>query len=151
MKTTREYVTDYMTRKLITFTPEVPIQEAIKSLLQNKISGAPVVDHSGRLVGMLSEKDCIRLLIDGEYNQRPSGQGTVADFMSKNIKTISSTASIEDAAYQFVNSPYRRFPVLEDKKLVGQISRRDVLKAVRKRRPNVDHVPSSWKARVPTF
>ena len=149
MTNTRESVMDYMTRKLITFTPDMDIQDATRTLLQSKISGAPVVDHSGRLVGMLSEKDCIRLLIDGDYNQRPSGQGTVESYMSKNIKTLSSGATIVDAAYQFINSPYRRFPVVEGKKLIGQISRRDVLQAIDDRRPKVDHIPSSWKARVP--
>ncbi|MEL6123005.1 MAG: CBS domain-containing protein [Bacteroidota bacterium] len=145
----KESVTSYMTRKLITFTPDIDIQDAIKSLLTNRISGAPVVDRSGRLVGMLSEKDCIRVLIDGDYNQRPTGQGTVSDYMSRRIKTLPASASIQDAAEEFLNSPYRRFPVLDGKKLVGQISRRDVLTAIDKRRPKVSHVPSSWKARVP--
>ena len=90
MNTNRESVTEYMTRKLITFTPDMDIKDATRTLLESKISGAPVVDHSGRLVGMLSEKDCIRLLIDGDYNQRPAGQGTVESYMSKNIKTLSS-------------------------------------------------------------
>lgn len=145
----QESVKDYMSTKLITFTPEVEIKEAIKTLLTNKISGAPVIDNTGKLVGMLSEKDCIRLLVDGPYNQIPTGDGLVKDYMSKRIKTLSHTSSIMDAAYEFVNCSYRRFPVLEGKKLVGQISRRDVLRAIDQRRPNVDHVPSSWKARVP--
>ncbi len=149
MQNREESVTDYMSKELITFTPDIDIQDAIKTLLDNSISGAPVVDHTGRLVGMLSEKDCIRLLLDGDYNQRPGGQGTVQDYMSKNIKTLNSSATIQDSAYQFINSPYRRFPVLEGKKLVGQISRRDVLRAIDSRRPQVDHIPSSWKARIP--
>lgn len=144
-----EYVTDYMTTKLITFTPEMEIKEATSILLKNKISGAPVVDHSGQLVGMLSEKDCIRLLLDGQYNQRPSGDGQVKDYMSQNIKSLTSDTTIVDAAYAFVNSPYRRFPVLQGKKLVGQISRRDVLQAIENRTPLLDHIPSSWKGRVP--
>ena len=98
---------------------------------------------------MLSEKDCIRLMLDGQYNQRPSESAQVKDYMSKNIKTLSATTTIVDAAYEFVHSRYRRFPVLEGKKLVGQISRRDVLQAIQDRTPVVDHVPSSWKNRVP--
>jgi len=146
----QESVRDYMSTKLITFTPDEDITEAIKTLLNNKISGAPVVDKTGKLVGMLSEKDCIRLLVDGPYNQIPTGDGQVKDYMSKNIKTLVHTSSIMDAAYEFVNCSYRRFPVLEGKKLVGQISRRDVLRAIDQRRPNVDHIPSTWKARVPS-
>lgn len=145
----KEYVKDYMSKKLITFSPDIDIREAIQTLLDNKISGAPVVDKTGRLVGMLSEKDCIRVVIDGPYNQRPTGDGQVSDYMSKNIKTLLHTATIMDAAYEFINSPYRRFPVLEGKKLVGQISRRDVLRSINSRQPKLDHVPSSWKGRVP--
>jgi len=149
MTNIKEYVTSYMSTKLIKFTPDIDIQEATQTLLDNKISGAPVVDKSGRLVGMLSEKDCINLLLDGQYNQRPTGTGTVNDYMSKRIKTLDVRTSILDAAYQFANSPYRRFPVLDNGKLVGQISRRDVLKAIVKRKPKINMIPSSWKPRVP--
>ena len=149
MTNIKEYVTSYMSTTLIKFTPDIDIQEATRTLLDNKISGAPVVDKSGRLVGMLSEKDCINLLLDGQYNQRPTGTGTVNDYMSKRIKTLDVRTSILDAAYQFANSPYRRFPVLDNGKLVGQISRRDVLKAIVKRKPKINMIPSSWKPRVP--
>ena len=146
-----EFVRDYMSTKLITFTPDIDIRLAIQTLLKHKISGAPVIDEQGILVGMLSEKDCIRVLIDGPYNQRPSAQGDVGDYMSRKIKTITAGSRIMDAAYQFVHTPYRRFPVLDNGKLVGQISRRDVLRAIDKRRPAVNQVPSSWKNREPTF
>lgn len=145
----KEYVKDYMSTKLITFRPEMGIKEAISTLLKNSISGAPVVDKMGKLVGMLSEKDCIRLLVDGPYNQIPSGDGSVEDYMSKRIKTLSMDATIMEAAYEFVNCSYRRFPILDGKKLVGQISRRDVLRAIDNRHPDINHIPSTWKARVP--
>ena len=149
MTHTVEFVTDYMSVKLISFSPEDDIQYATRTLLSNKISGAPVVDENGKLVGMLSEKDCIRLLMDGPYNQRPSGTGKVSEYMSRNIKTLPASTTIIKAAYEFMNSSYRRFPILDNGVLVGQISRRDVLKAIVKRRPKVDHVPSTWKARIP--
>ena len=149
MTSIKEYVTSYMSTKLIKFTPDIDIQVATQTLLDNKISGAPVVDHDGRLVGMLSEKDCINLLLDGQYNQRPTGTGTVNEYMSRKIKTLDANTSIIDAAYQFANSQYRRFPVLDNGKLVGQISRRDVLKAIVRRKPKINMIPSSWKPRVP--
>ena len=151
MTNDKEFVTDYMSTKLITFQPNMDIQEATQTLLYSKISGAPVVNERGDLVGMLSEKDCINLLLDGQYNQRPTGTGKVSDYMSKKIKTLAHDTSIMDAAYQFANSPYRRFPIINSGKLVGQISRRDVLKAIVKRRPNITLIPSSWKPRVPAF
>ena len=144
-----EYVTKYMSKDLITFYPQTDIRVATRTLLQNRISGAPVVTKDGKLVGILSEKDCLSLLIDGHYNQRPSGNGTVADYMSTDIKTVPSHKTISDVAYEFANSNFRRFPVVEGGRLVGQISRRDVLRAIVKRKPDIKHKPSSWKVREP--
>lgn len=144
-----ELVSKYMTTKLIKFTADVDIRDATKILLQNKISGAPVVDDSGKLIGMLSEKDCIQILIDGHWNQRPTGKGTVADFMSTDLTIIPSDMSVYDVAYKFVHAHFRRFPVVDNGKLVGQISRRDVLRVIVEHQPQVKHVPSSWKPRVP--
>jgi len=149
MVSNKELVTDYMTTNLITFTPDIDIRDATKTLLQKQISGAPVVDRSGHLVGMLSEVDCIQTIVSGSYNQHPSGNGTVQEFMSANVHSISSNTTIDELAHKFVNSHYRRFPVVANGKLMGQISRRDVLKAILKRKPEVEHVPSSWKPRVP--
>ncbi len=147
---TTEYVKDFMTKKLITFTPDMEIKTALKTLLGNKISGAPVVDASGKLVGMLSEKDCIRLLVDGYYNQRPAElDGKLESYMSRNLKTIQQSATMMEIAIEFANSNYRRLPVLDGEKLVGQISRRDVLRCIDQHRPKVEHVPSTWKARMP--
>ena len=142
-------VQDFMAKKLITFTPDVDIRKAIETIVKKGISGAPVVNEEGELVGMLSEKDCIRTIVGGPYNQEPGGVGTVADFMSTNVATIPSTASVMDAAYEFAFTQYRRFPVVENGKLVGQISRHDILKAIVKLRPEIKHVPSSWGNRAP--
>ncbi|HMQ07606.1 MAG TPA: CBS domain-containing protein [Saprospiraceae bacterium] len=142
-------VTKYMSTQLITFTPDVDIREATRILLKNNISGAPVVDKDGKLIGILSERDCIQLILDGDYNQIPYGSGTVRDYMSTQLKTIDASKTIVDAAYEFVNTPYRRFPVLEDGKLVGQISRRDILKAIDNISPKKTIVPDSWKPRKP--
>ena len=144
-------VTQYMTKNLITFNPDMDIQDAMKILIKNRISGAPVVNEKYEMVGILSERDCIRTVVDGVYNQRPSGNGTVGEYMTRSIKSISSESTVMDAAYQFVHSPYRRFPVLENGKLVGQISRSDVLRAIEKHRPHIHMVPPTWQARQPQF
>ncbi len=138
-----------MTTKLITFTPDIDIRDATRTLLKNNISGAPVVDKDGKLIGILSERDCILLILDGDYNQVPTGSGTVGDYMSTNLKTIDADKTVLDAAYEFVNTPYRRFPVLDDGVLVGQISRRDILKAIDNITPKKNIVPDSWKVRKP--
>lgn len=142
-------VTEFMTVKLITFKPDMDIQEATRSLLKNNISGAPVVNDDGDLVGVLSEHDCLKLILDGQYNQRPSGVGTVADYMSTEVRSLDVSTTISEAAYRFVNGHFRRFPITEDGRLVGQISRRDILKAVDKYQPKLNLVPDTWKARKP--
>ena len=146
---TQQTVRKYMATDLITFQPGDDIDQAIKTILNNKISGAPVIDQKGTLVGMLSESDCIKTIIEGPYNNLPGGTGTVADYMSRKVVTIDIDKTILELAYEFSNTPYRRFPVTERGKLVGQISRSDILRAIVKSKPKLEHSPSSWKGREP--
>lgn len=142
-------VKNYMATQLITFSPEDDIKMAMTSIVKNKISGAPVVDSKGGLVGIISEKDCIRTVLDVQYSQMPSGIGNVGEYMSPDVKTIDAGMTVMQVAMEFAHSPYRRFPVVEGGKLVGQISRRDILKAILNKRPEIKQVPSSWKGREP--
>lgn len=144
-------VTKYMATRLITFTPETDIREAMDVLIKKKITGAPVLDANKQLVGMLSEVDCLKTLLEGPYNKEPSQKGTVQDFMSKSVKTINASKNILDAAYEFVHAGYKRLPVLENGKLIGQISRSDILRAIQSIRPTIKHIPDSWKNRPPTM
>jgi CBS domain-containing protein len=144
-------VTKFMATQLVTFTPETDIRTAIDIILKRNISGAPVLNERKELVGMLSEVDCLKLLLEGPYHEEPSPPGTVGDFMSKDVHTIDSERTILDAAYLFVHSRYKRLPVLENGKLIGQISRSDVLRAVQNMSPDIKHVPDSWKGREPTL
>jgi len=114
-----------MTKALVTLRPDMSIYEAISVLLKNKISGAPVVDQGKMLVGVLSEKDCLRIFANGAYNQLPGG--IVADYMSKVTKTAHPDDDLFTVADVFLKNPFRRLPVLEHGVLVGQVSRRDVL------------------------
>lgn len=144
-----ESIRKHMATKLITFGPDTSIKEAMNTIVKKRISGAPVVDASGRLMGLLSEKDCIRAVLEGPYNQRPSLTENVIEFMSTEVRTMSPDKSIMDVAIEFAHSQYKRFPVVENGKLIGQISRVDVLAAILKVTPKVKRVPSSWKPRVP--
>jgi CBS domain-containing protein len=122
-------VQDYMASKLLTLRPSTNIYDAIKFLIDNKISGAPVVDEDNRLLGLISEKDCLKLLTKGLDNDIP--KINVADFMTVDVDTILAHMDIYFVAGIFIKNVYRRFPVIgKDGKLVGQISRRDVLRAV---------------------
>lgn len=124
---------DIMTRDLVTFSPETEIFQAIRDLLKHKISGGPVVDGRGQLVGMLSELDCLRILSAGEfYSDDHREEGHVRDYMSQGCRTVEPGVDIYALAQYFQTHAVRRLPVLEGRSLVGQVSRRDVLKAMQK-------------------
>ena len=124
-------VTDYMVRKLITFKPDTEISVVIDSLLENRITGAPVLNDKNELVGLIDDKDCLNVLVSGAYYNHPVGKDTVSSYMSNVMKTISVHSNIVEVADVFVHSKYKRLLVLDDQgKLVGQISRRDVLRAI---------------------
>ena len=123
-------VKDYMSGKIVTFTPETDVLDAIHQLVHNRIAGAPVVDAHGTLVGMLSEFDCLNVVLKAGYHGEPGGP--VADLMTKDVKTVDADMSIIDLAERFMESGFRRYPVMKDNMLVGQISRKDVLRALEK-------------------
>ena len=123
-------VANIMTKKLITFTPETQVLNAINTLISYRISGAPVLDEEGNLMGMLSEIDCMETYVQSTYHNEMGG--LVKDFMSTEVKTISSSMGIVDLAEYFLETHFRRLPVVDNGKLVGQVSRRDVLRAIQK-------------------
>lgn len=134
IKTTAQIpsVEKYMTRDLITFKKDTDINVVIKSLLDNRISGAPVLNDSGQVVGLIDDKDCLNVLFGNAYNRIPTTSNTVSNYMSNVMKTISIDQDIMDVASVFISSPYKRLLVMgEDNKLVGQISRRDILRAIK--------------------
>jgi len=128
---------DYMVTNLITLRENMNVYFAIGLLLKNNISGAPVVDKNNNLIGILSEKDCLRIFADISYKNMPVsktiilGRGTVEEFMTKSVSTVDSNTDLFQVAETFLQNNFRRIPVLKNNKLVGQISRRDVLKAIK--------------------
>ena len=125
-------VSDYMTRNLITFSPKQSVLEVMESLVKHKISGGPVVNEQNELLGIISEGDCIKQLNESRYYNMPIDDANVERFMAKNVETIDGNVSIFDAANKFLETKRRRFPIIEDGKLVGQISQKDVMKAALK-------------------
>ena len=121
-------IKEFMAKQLITFQSDTPIETAMESFLENKISGAPVIDNQGKLVGVLSEKDCMRTLFESSYYNNLGG--FVREYMSTDLKTINIHDTLSNVADEFIKSRFRRFPVMEGNKLVGQISRRDILRAI---------------------
>lgn len=124
-------VSDYMTRKLITFKESDSIEHVIHMLLNHKISGGPVVNENNELIGIISETDCIKYISKSKYYNIPvASENTVGKKMVTEVETIDKNMNIFDAATKFISSKRRRFPVVENGKLIGQISQKDILKAV---------------------
>ena len=125
-------VKDYMVGDLLAFSADTNLLKAVHTLLQHELSGAPVVDANKRLIGYLSEKDCLKAALDASYFRRE--EGTVQDFMSRDVTSLSGDASLIDAIQMFLSKHYRCLPVVEGSRLVGQLSRRDILKGLEKLR-----------------
>ena len=119
---------DYMSANPVTLDPEMDILAAVKVLVENRISGAPVVDSRGNLVAILSEKDCLRVALSAGYYGESAGR--VVEYMQRDPKTVDVDTGIVEIASMFLHDGYRRYPVMKDNRLVGQISRHDVLKAL---------------------
>lgn len=122
-------VRDYMTRHLVTFRSDTDLFTAINLLLEHRISGAPVVDSQGHLIGLLSEGDCLRGILSGAYYEAVGGN--VSAYMTSEVETISPEADIIEVSERFLRSRRRILPVVEEGRLCGLIGRYDVLRAVK--------------------
>ena len=122
-------VSDFMTTELITFRANQTLEEVIDILIKNKISGGPVVNDKHELIGIISEGDCIKQISESRYHNMPMTEDSIERYMAKDIQTIDGNLNVFDAAKQFLDSKRRRFPIVKDGKLVGQISQKDILKA----------------------
>jgi len=121
-------IEQHMATDLLSFSPEDDILHAMRVLLDKNYSGAPVLDESGKLIGILSMKDCMEIVYNTAYHQDWGGK--VEQYMSREVEHIEADTSILSAAEKFLNSNFRRFPVLRNGQLIGQISRHDILRAL---------------------
>jgi CBS domain-containing protein len=120
---------------MITLRPDQSIREAIATILEKRISGAPVLDEQRHLVGNLSEKDCLQIIVDKARDNLPVEDKKVSDYMSTNVFTFPPSTNVVEAAIEFLNSPIRRYAVVENGVLIGEISRREILRAARHIKP----------------
>jgi len=123
-------VKDYMTKNLISFSENETVDKVANVLVYRNISGGPVVDKNNNLVGIISEGDCLKELLKGHYNNDLTMSEKLKTFMHKDVVTVDWEDTIWDVATKFLEMKLRRFPVLKKGKLVGQISQRDIMKAV---------------------
>ncbi|WP_064697683.1 CBS domain-containing protein [Rhizobium aegyptiacum] len=121
-------VQDFMAAPAVTVAPQTDIYEAIRLLIEEHISGLPVIDENGRAVGFLSEKDCFKVAFSCGYYQDRGGP--VSDYMTRSVVTVSADTDIVTVAEIFLKGPYRRFPVVSAERVIGVISRREALRAL---------------------
>jgi CBS domain-containing protein len=125
------HLRDYMLTNPVKVKAEDNVLEAMQAIIHNKISGVCVVDDEGNLVGILSELDCLRAVLGATYNN--TGIGKVREHMaSDNLVVAHPDEDIVDVAQDMLLKNKRRRPVVENGKLVGQITCRQLLSAVRK-------------------
>ena len=123
-------VKDHMTRKVLSLAPDLEISAATQMLIAHNISGAPVLDNHGRLVGILTERDCLKVAMQSGYHDVP--YGLVRDYMSNEPESVTPEQSILTLAEKFIRGRFHRYPVIDNGRLVGIISRRDVMRAMGK-------------------
>ena len=120
-------VEDIMSRNLIVFKPNETIHEVMSKFIKYRISGGPVVNEKGDLIGVISEADCMKEVSESRYFNLPILDKSVSKFMTTKVDTIEASKTIFEAASDFFKTSRRRFPVLDNEKLVGQISRKDIV------------------------
>ncbi len=121
-------VRDFMTKSITTVTTDTEVMRVINLLVQNNVSGLMVVNESGELAGMVTERDCIQIALQVGYFDEVGG--SIADYMSTDIRVVHPDDSLMDVGELFASSPFRQCPVIKDGKLVGLIRRKDVLRAI---------------------
>jgi len=124
-----------MTREVVYVYPHVLIFDAIRLLPKYQISGMPVVDEEMNLVGILSEKDVLRILTTDKVNY----EGTVADYMTRSVVSFNEDTSATEVSQFFQRNPIRRVPVTKDGKLIGVVSRRDIINLILEAKSNFSH------------
>ena len=122
-----ERVRDFMSTELTILSPDENVLQAMRSLIERELSGAPVLDERGNLLGVLTQRDCLGVAFRSSYHG--DSVATVADYMTREVETVDADMTLVEVIERFYASPRRRFPVLDGGQVVGLISRRDVLRA----------------------
>ncbi|MGR5133488.1 CBS domain-containing protein [Vibrio alfacsensis] len=124
-------VKDYMTLQAVTFTPNMSLMAALDKVMQSVTLGGPVIDENEKVIGYLSEQDLLDELIKASYHCQDTH--TVQECMHDDVLSVSPEMSIIELADMMKVGKPKMYPVVDDKeKLVGMITRRDVLRAIGK-------------------
>lgn len=122
-------VSDFMTKRAITFSVDMNIAEAVERILEVNQSGGPVLDEHGKVVGFLSEQDCITQMIESTYYREQVAR--VGDIMSTEVLTVKPYTTVLEVAQKMALKRPRIYPVVDDDgMLVGTIHRHQIMKAI---------------------
>jgi CBS domain-containing protein len=128
MSTQRTHIASIMRTAFERLQPATPIREAVARLARRSAAAAPVIDEDGRLVGILTQKDCFRPMLGASYYDQ--WEGTVETFMSRNVATLPETLDFVSAAEAFLARSHRVYPVMRDLEIVGLLHRSDLFAAL---------------------
>ncbi len=126
-------LSDYMLINPVKVKEDINLRDAMKSIIDNKVSGVCVVDDNDVLLGVLSEMDCLAVVLNATYNE--VGVGLVSEYMIKDVVIAHPHDNIIDIAQDMLLKKHRRRPVIKDGILVGLVSCRQLLAAVDKFNP----------------
>ena len=115
-------VKDVMDRHVVTVLPDISVKEICQVLIKNKLSGVPVVDKKGRLVGFISERDII-----AAANQKDFTNKKVKDIMNRKVQSVKESMLTEEVARIFTDKTFRYLPVVRGGKVIGSVTRREVI------------------------
>ena len=136
---------DHMRYDPITVGPDANVIDVVHEIIVNKISGVCVVDKDMTILGIVSELDCLQAILNATYNE--TALGPVSDYMTSDLITVSPDEDIVDVARDMLKHKHRRRPVVKDGKMVGQITCRQLLRAVKEFAAPVDpeeHKDQLW-------
>ena len=123
-------ISDCMRRNPLTIHLDANLVQAIETIVEYKLTGLTVTDDEGNAVGILSELDCIQAVLTALYNEGDPEHALVRDSMSTDLATCAPGDGIVEVAQAMLDTRQRRRPVLENGKLVGQVSSSNILWAL---------------------
>lgn len=132
-------VREIMHAEVVSVPPNALIEQALELMLEYQVSGLPVIDEQGTLVGVISEYDALELIFDTGEDYWPVEP--VAGLMTTKVESVDVNLGLSDLAHVFMNRSVRRLPVIDQGRVVGIVSRRDVIKAIRLERKRMSNLP----------
>ena len=123
-------ISEFMIENPVSVSPTMNVYEAAHEILTNQVSGVAVIDENGKLAGMLSELDCLQAIVTGVYNGADPGGALVSDIMTADVEVNDPEDEILAVAKSMLDHKHRRRPVMKDGVFQGQLTCRQILKAV---------------------